>query len=272
MIYALKEGQITSIADVESGLKCGCVCPACGEMLVAKKGSKVIPRGSFTFPGTNKSEIISNETEICIDHIELEKRFDDIIPDIVVYSGGKYFFVEIFITHQVDEKKLAKLKKANISTIEIDLSSVNYMISPEELKVVLLQSNENKKWIYNVAIPKWINKFRQVADKIKVTHGFTSRIYSCPIYMRIWCGRAYANVIDDCWHCKYLIADSEDYILCSGREQIAHIEDFKIPQEIRFNQRSELITQKQAEPKTIRYCLLCGSVKDFSQNGLQTLV
>lgn len=144
MIYALKEGQITSIADVESGLKCGCVCPACGEMLVAKKGSKVIPRGSFTFPGTNKSEIISNETEICIDHIELEKRFDDIIPDIVVYSGGKYFFVEIFITHQVDEKKLAKLKKANISTIEIDLSSVNYMISPEELKVVLLQSNENK--------------------------------------------------------------------------------------------------------------------------------
>lgn len=146
LIYALKDGQITSIADVESGLKCGCVCPACGETLVAKKGSKVthhfahhagtnceygyqtslhlaakdilskaqrmvIPRVSFTFPGTNKSEIISNETEICIDHIELEKRFDDIIPDIVVYSGKKYFFVEIFVTHQVDEKKLDKLKK-----------------------------------------------------------------------------------------------------------------------------------------------------------------
>ena len=42
LIYALKDGEITSIADVESGLKCGCVCPACGEPLVAKKGSKVM--------------------------------------------------------------------------------------------------------------------------------------------------------------------------------------------------------------------------------------
>lgn len=295
LIYALKDEQITSIADVESGLKCGCVCPACGETLVAKKGSKVthhfahhagtnceygyqtslhlaakdilskaqrmvIPRVSFTFPGTNKSEIISNETEICIDHIELEKRFDDIIPDIVVYSGKKYFFVEIFVTHQVDEKKLDKLKKANISTIEIDLSNVNRMISPEELKDVLLQSNNDKKWIYNAAIPKWINRFRQISDKMKVTHGFTSRIYNCPIYMRIWSGRVYANAIDDCWHCQYRIADTEEYILCSGREQIAHIEDFKIPKKIRFKQRSELIAQRQAEPKTIRYCLLCGAV------------
>ena len=126
LIYALKDGEITSIADVESGLKCGCVCPACGEPLVAKKGSKVmhhfahhagtnceygyqtslhlaakdilskakkmvIPRVSFTFPGTNKSELISGEKEIPIDSVELEKRFDDIIPDIVVYSRGKFF-------------------------------------------------------------------------------------------------------------------------------------------------------------------------------------
>lgn len=134
------------------------------------------------------------------------------------------------------------------------------MISPEELKDVLLQSNNDKKWIYNAAIPKWINRFRQISDKMKVTHGFTSRIYNCPIYMRIWSGRVYANAIDDCWHCQYRIADTEEYILCSGREQIAHIEDFKIPKKIRFKQRSELIAQRQAEPKTIRYCLLCGAV------------
>ena len=209
LIYALKDGEITSISDVESGLKCGCVCPACGEPLVAKKGSKVmhhfahhagtnceygyqtslhlaakdilskakkmvIPRVSFTFPGTNKSELISGEKEIPIDSVELEKRFDDIIPDIVVYSRGKYFFVEIFVTHQVDENKLAKLKKANISTIEIDLSNIDRMISPEELKEALLQNNDHKKWIYNAVIPKWINKFRQIADKMKVTDGFTT--------------------------------------------------------------------------------------------------
>lgn len=294
LIYALKDGEITSIADVESGLKCGCVCPACGEPLVAKKGSKVmhhfahhagtnceygyqtslhlaakdilskakkmvIPRVSFTFPGTNKSELISGEKEIPIDSVELEKRFDDIIPDIVVYSRGKYFFVEIFVTHQVDENKLAKLKKANISTIEIDLSNIDRMISPEELKESLLQNNDHKKWIYNAVIPKWINKFRQIADKMKVTDGFTSRVYNCPIYMRIWGGRVYANAMDDCWQCKYHIADSARYILCSGREQIAHIEDFKISEEVRFRQREELVKSRLSESKIPHYCPFCGA-------------
>ena len=125
--------------------------------ILSKAKKMVIPRVSFTFPGTNKSELISGEKEIPIDSVELEKRFDDIIPDIVVYSRGKYFFVEIFVTHQVDENKLAKLKKANISTIEIDLSNIDRMISPEELKEALLQNNDHKKWIYNAVIPKWIN-------------------------------------------------------------------------------------------------------------------
>ena len=42
LTYALKNGEVISISDVESGLKCGCVCPSCGEPLVAKKGSKVM--------------------------------------------------------------------------------------------------------------------------------------------------------------------------------------------------------------------------------------
>ena len=40
--YALKNGMITSISDVERGLKCGCVCSACGAKLVARKGTKKI--------------------------------------------------------------------------------------------------------------------------------------------------------------------------------------------------------------------------------------
>ena len=41
MTYALKDGVITHISKVESGLACGCVCPACGEKLIAKKGNIV---------------------------------------------------------------------------------------------------------------------------------------------------------------------------------------------------------------------------------------
>jgi len=39
MSYALRGGALIHISDAERGLKCGCVCPACGSRLVAKKGA-----------------------------------------------------------------------------------------------------------------------------------------------------------------------------------------------------------------------------------------
>ena len=158
LIYALKGGNIVSIADVPSGKKCGCVCPACGDELIARKGQKrmhhfahrsnedceygyesslhlaakdilsrakkmVIPPVYVEFPQSSKSkQLLYLEKKISFDHVELEKRFDDIIPDIVVYSGDKYFFIEIYVTHPIDDEKLKKLKGKKISTIEIDLS------------------------------------------------------------------------------------------------------------------------------------------------------
>ena len=40
LIYALKDGNIVSIDEVQSGKECGCVCPACGDELIARKGEK----------------------------------------------------------------------------------------------------------------------------------------------------------------------------------------------------------------------------------------
>ena len=40
MTCALKNGVITSISDVSSGLSCECICPACGAILVARKGTQ----------------------------------------------------------------------------------------------------------------------------------------------------------------------------------------------------------------------------------------
>lgn len=35
--YGLREGKLISIEDVEKGLECKCICPACKGMLVAIK-------------------------------------------------------------------------------------------------------------------------------------------------------------------------------------------------------------------------------------------
>ena len=160
LIYALKDGNIVSIDDVPSGKECGCVCPACGDELIARKGQKrmhhfahrsnedceygyesslhlaakdilsrskkmVIPPVYVEFPQSGKpEELLYPEKKIPVDRVELEKRFDTIIPDIVVYSGDKYFFIEIYVTHPIDDEKLKKLKEKNISTIEIDLEPI----------------------------------------------------------------------------------------------------------------------------------------------------
>ena len=50
--YALRNNSIVSISDVESGLKCGCVCPACWERLIAKKG-KIMMHHFAYYSGEN---------------------------------------------------------------------------------------------------------------------------------------------------------------------------------------------------------------------------
>lgn len=165
LLYALRDNSIVSISDVESGLKCGCVCPACGEHLVAKKGKimmhhfahysgencaygyesslhlaakdiiskahkMTIPPIYVNFPNSHKKDELINEAEmIKVEKVELEKRYGSVIPDIVVYTDETVFFVEIFVTHRIDDEKLEKLHKARISTIEIDLSKKSSMIS-----------------------------------------------------------------------------------------------------------------------------------------------
>ena len=147
LIYAIKDGVATSIENVESGLKCGCICPSCGEPLVARKGAKrmhhfahysghnceygyetslhlaakeilskanriMLPAVYIQFPNSPKApELYCESKEIEIERVELEKRFQDVIPDVVIYAGGKQLFLEVYVTHAIDDVKLKKLKK-----------------------------------------------------------------------------------------------------------------------------------------------------------------
>ena len=307
LTYALKDGIITNIADVESGLKCGCKCPACGEPLVAKKGSKimhhfahhagqnceygyesslhlaakdilskakkiVIPPVYLDFPDSYKKELIAEAKEIDVEKVELEKRFNDIIPDIVVYTANKQFFVEIFVTHCIDDEKLEKLRKANISTIEIDLSNRKNTITKEELTELLLGNSDEKKWKYNAVTQRYLQHFFDVADKRKlVTRGFAIHVDDCPIKCRVWKGKPYANFFDDCLYCEYCISvNGGQEMLCSGKSRIATIEDFDIPEDIRIKNSNDKIKEMKERDIAAGNCPNCGCrlVERQSQYGV----
>lgn len=296
LTVAIKNGIITSVDDVESGLKCGCVCPACGEPLVAKKGAKrihhfahhsghnceygyesslhlaakeilskskkiILPPVYVIFPDSyKKNELVCDAKEIGIEKVELEKRFGDVIPDVVVYAGGRQFFIEIYVTHRIDEEKLQKLKKADISTIEIDLSTKNSITSMGELTDLLLSNNDKKKWKYNSLANKYLQKFYLVADKREpVLRGLAMHVDNCPIKSRVWRGKPYANYIDDCIYCKYCIsATNEGELLCSGRQRIATINDFRIPEAERIKDSNDELDDKVSKAFALGNCPFCG--------------
>lgn len=60
-------------------------------------------------------------TELYYESVVLEKRVDDIIPDVILYSNGFPLLIEIKVTHGIDEVKLDKIAMINIPLIEITL-------------------------------------------------------------------------------------------------------------------------------------------------------
>ena len=182
--------HISEILPHESGLRCNCVCPSCGERLQAKlpktkedftprfahhnaetcdyatetalhlkakeiieeEKRMIIPRVVAHF--NNLSKEVSPEREVSFDRVVLERRVGNVIPDILAYKDNRPLMIEITITHGIDDEKFEKLEKLGISTLEIDLSDMDTDFDPEFLRNQIINSIESKYWVYNAVEEK----------------------------------------------------------------------------------------------------------------------
>lgn len=305
LVYAIKDGAGINIEDVESGLKCGCVCPACGEPLVAKKGTKVmhhfahhsgstceygyetslhlmakdilsqtkkitIPAVYVEFPDSDRSpQLYRAAQEVTIDRVVLEQRYDNFIPDVALHIGGKILFVEIYVTHAIDSSKLEKLKRAGISTIEINLSKKDRMVTETELRDILLKVSDEKTWKYNVVADRIATKIYALSER-KSLEDCDEGIYvdHCPVKSWVFGKNVRADFVQDCRECtfcyKYFFTHEEEgdlirALLCAGKERIAEIEDVNIPTEKRLPKRNAEIEAWKNNRIDKRICPLCGA-------------
>ena len=286
MVYALRNGETVHVDETERGLACGCICPACGERLIAKKGPKMLhhfahcsgtecehgyetslhqaakeilskspkmmlPPAEILFPDSSKVvPITADPIELKIEKVELEKRIDTIVPDVVVSSAGKKLLVEIYVSHKVDDVKLAKIKALHLSAIEIDLRSIELAQAEEELNETIVNGIDRKTWLNNEYANKLRQQFYDAAEnKPIIMRGFAIHVDDCPIGSRNWHGKPYANVMDDCSYCKYMVSDNHERILCTGRSRTATLEDFDLTMEERLkkeaNQKEEQLLKKR---------------------------
>jgi hypothetical protein len=188
--------HISEIRPEESGLKCNCVCPSCGERLQAKlprtkkdftprfahhnsecqyatetalhlKAKEIIEEAKYIvvpeviawYNDFFKKEI-SPLKKITFDYVALEHRLNDIVPDILAYVDNQPLMIEITVTHKIDNIKREKIKKLGISTLEIDLSNIDFF-NHEQLQYEVLSGINCKRWIYNAAAEKEEERLRK---------------------------------------------------------------------------------------------------------------
>jgi competence CoiA-like predicted nuclease len=189
--YGLRENELLTIEDVESGLACNCVCPACKKQLIARKGaikshhfahyksedclsgletalhklSKEIISKSKTFttpilhyPNTHYE--VFEETEIPIENVKLETKVGEFIPDIVIETKGKKLLIEIVVSNPVSWQKLQRIKTENLPTIEIYAKYLletlytqkDFGLKDNLFQTELVSGTKYKRWLHNPKI------------------------------------------------------------------------------------------------------------------------
>lgn len=96
-----------------------------------------------------KNEEIEKEKLLENVNVYLETKENGIIPDIIVQYGDYDLYVEIYVTHKVDDIKRQLVKEKGIDMIEIDLSKEDRLISKEELSKYIFEKTSKSIWINN---------------------------------------------------------------------------------------------------------------------------
>ena len=202
--YGIANGKLLHVSEVARGLSCGCVCPSCGAILVAKQGrirehhfahstgepcryagetalhlaakdilekrrELVLP--AVEVPFHSHALTIAPDRRYQIDSISVEHRFANIVPDVLLHIGGHPLLVEIKVTHGVDDHKLRQIEKMGISAVEIDLSSAPRDYPPDELENIIVEDSAHKTWLYNVISDRQRKRMVSDADDLGVRGG-----------------------------------------------------------------------------------------------------
>jgi hypothetical protein len=240
--YGNQNGINLHISQVQSGLKCNCICPACKKIFVARKGPKrkhyfshydginckygyetqlhiiakkiiekskqiLIPEVSFKL-GREQISLAGSQL-ITVDSVELEHRTNNLVPDLVLKAGKRVLFVEIYVTHAVGEEKRKKIIASHNSAIEINLSKSNYHenLLEKDLFNEIVLDKRNKSWIYNSKSADILSEITKVkGTKITVDDYLGNKVtFGCKIPMRRNPDKSidYAYIEPDCMFCPY---------------------------------------------------------------------
>ena len=242
--YGVLDGKLVSVDEVRDGLACSCTCPACHQALIARQGTRKVhhfahasgttcPHAAQTAAHILAKGILAQELHMVVptaypmktttrfvafpEHnvaftsVVLEQRLSSIVPDVVAtVEDGTQLIVEIRVKHAVDDGKLDKICGLGISAIEVAIDAADFY-DTDRLRQHLLGSPSGKHWLYSSAAEQERQRLFGTAQKIPIVcHGYAIHTAWCPMCEREYRGESYANVVDDCIGCDYLLTIGDD--------------------------------------------------------------
>lgn len=200
--FGLRGNEMLHISVVERGLPCGCLCPGCGDRLVAKKGSTahhfahyantectysaesalhryakqlIADQKLFELPplivrverlqyDIEFTETLPAET-IAIRAAWLERRdYKDVVPDVLLETDTGILFVEVVVTSAADPAKREKLKHIGLPVVAINLANLAYDTALEEIHAAVLEDVTRRIWIHHPRMAEILARLDARAD------------------------------------------------------------------------------------------------------------
>lgn len=130
------------------------------KQIIKEKNKITLPQCDITVSQVDSKNRRHTEQETIVQDGTVIENFDSIDEEIELYGmkadllatkGSNKLIIEIFYRHKVEDQKIEKIKNANISAIEIDLSK----FTPEDIKNwetfwSSINNPENIQWLHNI--------------------------------------------------------------------------------------------------------------------------
>lgn len=84
------------------------------------------------------------------DAVLVERQQGDIRPDLIAIQGDRKLYVEVAVTHFVDDDKLAKIRARGVATIEIRVPyDARSVLDWSALRRLVIEETAGKEWLYH---------------------------------------------------------------------------------------------------------------------------
>jgi len=85
--------------------------------------------------------------------VQLERRLGRVVPDVTCIAelgdgGEQPLIIEVTVTNTIDEERLARIRELGIAAIEIDLSRTGGRVTRPELRQIVVEGLQTKRWLH----------------------------------------------------------------------------------------------------------------------------